>query len=403
MKFVCSVILFFSFSYVLLAQVNTSCDGKRYLTEVFGKVKTTTVTYGKNVPVFGTDTINLNMDIYEPEGDVVPIRPAIVLAFGGAFVSGDRTQLSTLAQEFARHGYVAACIDYRIWPVFILGFPDSASIVNVSMKAMSDMKASIRYLKSESSKYRIDTSLVFAGGVSAGAITAIQIGYLDQKDSIPAFLKEVMDKNGGFTGNSNTTNLKHTTTLAGVLNLSGGIFRTEWINSGEPPMVSIHGTADVTVPYAKGKAAGLVTLNGSGNIHIALKQQKIREHLVTVPGGGHTDIYFEAPFKPYVDSINALSKRVFHDIICNKLVSSANDKSKITLANIYPNPATYFTNIETDQKIQTVKMYDMVGRNIAVHLSQNRVDWSDRLTPGIYTLEILLADKTRLFSKIMIQ
>ncbi len=393
--------LFFIINYSLSAQL-PSCDGSRYLNEVFGKTKISTVTFGRNASVLG-DSLNLNMDIYEPDGDVSMARPAIILAFGGAYVFGDRSQLSDLGHYFARHGYVAACIDYRIWPVFVLGFPDSAAIVDVAMKAMSDMKASVRYLRSQADKYKVDTNLIFGGGISAGAITAIQTAYLDPGDSIPSFLKTVMDKNGGFNGNSNNNTLSYSSRLAGVLNLSGGIFNTDWFDTGEPPITSIHGTADVTVPYLFGKAGGYISIFGSGAMHPAIKQKKIKETLITVPGGMHTDIYFEDRFKPYVDTFRMAAKMQMNEIICKQIISSNKDKSNLHHVTIYPNPTTNYIYVDVDEKILHCKMIDLMGRSITITKDQNRISWSDRLTPGVYAFEILLQDRSKVFSKIIVQ
>lgn len=395
------IILFNFLNYTLFAQL-PSCDGSRYLNEVFGKTKVSTVTFGRNASVLG-DTLNLNMDIYEPDGDVATKRPAIVLAFGGAFVFGDRSQLSDLGHYFARHGYVTACIDYRIWPVFVLGFPDSASIVDVAMKAMSDMKASIRYLRSQSDKFKIDTNLIFGGGISAGAITTIQCAYLDANDSIPPFLKTVMDKNGGINGNSNNNTLAYSSRLAGVLNLSGGIFNTEWFDAGEPPITSIHGTADATVPYLFGKAGGYVSIFGSGSMHPVMKQKKIKETLITVPGGLHTDIYFEERFKPFVDTFRILAKMQMNEMICKQLVSGNKDQLKLHNVKIYPNPTTDFIYIETSEKISHCKMTDIMGRSISITKDENRISWSSRLTPGVYAIEFVFEDRSKLYSKILVQ
>ena len=52
------------------------------------------------------------------------------------------------------------------------------------LKAMHDVKAAIRYFRmmDETSPevYKIDSERIFAGGVSAGAIAAVNAGYLDQ-------------------------------------------------------------------------------------------------------------------------------------------------------------------------------------------------------------------------------
>lgn len=386
-----SFLIFITYTFFSLSAQNNGCNGLRYKNEVFDIVKVTTSIYGRNVSVIpNQDSLNLFMDVYEPVGDVAPSRPAIVLAFGGAYVTGDRTQLSDLGRYYARLGYVAACIDYRIYPIFVLGFPDSLAIMDIAFKAISDMKASIRYLRSTATQFKIDTNLIFAGGISAGSISAIQSTYLHVDDSLPPYIKKAMDANGGFQGNSNPATLKWSTRVSGVMNLSGAIVNPAWIRATDPPMVSFHGTADQTVPYGSGRAAGLITVNGSGIIHPVLKSKKIKELLISVPNGGHTDIYFEPQYAPYLDSFLLASRKFFGDIICPPIIS---DQSNLVKTNvvIFPNPASEYINIRSDEKVRSVRLCDILGRSVPVSLKDNRIDLitnAGKTIPGVYILEI---------------
>ncbi len=400
MKFL-PIWIFACFTFFRSEGQSVTCDGQRFLKEVFTNIKMSTVQFGKNISVYG-DSIPLYMDVYEPVGDDATIRPAMVLAFGGSFIAGDRTQLAEQGKYYAGLGYVAACIDYRTWPIFLLGFPDSARITDVSIKAMGDMKASIRFLKSEASNFRVDTNLIFSGGVSAGSITSIHSAYLDASDSIPPYLKKIIDANGGFEGSSNNSTLKYSSKVAGLLNLSGGIFKLDWIDTGEPPMTSIHGTADITVPYNYGLAGGLVSIHGSGDMYPVLKANNINASLVSVPNGGHTDIYFLEEFKPYLDSFMTISNKMFYDIICKTVVATS-DKSNAQLIKVYPNPAIDHIYIESSAVIKNVRMYNLFGKYIPVSFQNNRINWSQRLAPGIYAVEILLKDNSRVYNKVLVE
>lgn len=384
------------------SQSSLNCNGVRYLNPVFDSVKVTTKQYGRNKYFIG-DSINLLMDIYEPANDPAAKRPTIVLAFGGSFISGDRFQLAEFGRLFARHGYVVACIDYRIWPVFVLGFPDSAIIVDVAMKAMGDMRASIRYIKSQATAFKLDTNLVFAGGVSAGAVTAIQVAYLDAGDQVPSFLQKVIDANGGLEGSSGPSTLGFTSKVKGVINLSGGIFDLGWIDAGEPPMVSMHGTADNIVPYGDGLAAGLVGIKGSGVIHPVLKSKNIKEALISVQGGGHTDIYFDVKYQSFLDSLINVAKKQFHALVCSDLVSSVNSQS-ITKAKIYPTPAIDYLIVESagNRRITSAKLIDMMGKSISLSYQQNKINLTPGLSPGMYVLELNYQGSQREVAKVII-
>ena len=89
--------------YVSQAQ----CDG-RFVEEIFTEFNISTETY--------SDVHNLQVDIYQPEGDLIEKRPLLILAHGGSFIAGVRTNPSmvSLAEKFSKKGYVVASISYRL-------------------------------------------------------------------------------------------------------------------------------------------------------------------------------------------------------------------------------------------------------------------------------------------------
>src|SRR5690242_608838 len=63
----------------------------RYRDAIFNTVTVTTnVTYGSAVNL-ENQTITLHLDMYQPAGDTVTSRPAIVWVHGGSFCCGNRT------------------------------------------------------------------------------------------------------------------------------------------------------------------------------------------------------------------------------------------------------------------------------------------------------------------------
>jgi len=58
------------------------------------------------------------LDIYEPTGDAVTERPAIVWVHGGSFCCGDKgsAEIVDEANTFARKGYLNVSINYRLEP-----------------------------------------------------------------------------------------------------------------------------------------------------------------------------------------------------------------------------------------------------------------------------------------------
>ena len=88
----------------------------RYRDPIFNAVTVTSnVTYGSAVNSVG-QTITLQLDVYQPTGDTVTSRPAIVWVHGGSFCCGSKTsaELVDEATTFAKAGYVNVSINYRL-------------------------------------------------------------------------------------------------------------------------------------------------------------------------------------------------------------------------------------------------------------------------------------------------
>lgn len=298
------------------------CESDRYVKPIFTEVEVSTVKYGSNINTSGLQQ-DLMMDIYQPKGDVLEKRPALVLAFGGSFIAGDRKQLSELATEMAKLGYVSVCIDYRLLSFNQFPF-DSIKALDIAIKASSDMKAAIRHLRKDAATenlYKIDPDFILAGGVSAGAITAIQTAYFDASDNTESQIQSAIASNGGVEGNSgDAENLKYSSKVQGVINMSGAIYRLSFIDSGEPPIISFHGDADDVVPYGydvvKVFGFSIIPLYGSSEIEKRAKEVGLKSYFETVIGGGHDDIYTEPSFADEFESFRKAAFQFNKEILC---------------------------------------------------------------------------------------
>ncbi|MDO8368494.1 MAG: alpha/beta hydrolase, partial [Saprospiraceae bacterium] len=211
--------VFSAFISSLLVAQNPGCDGSRYLNDIFPTIKKTTVVYAPTISHQGQN-INLSMDVYEPVGDNISSRPVVILAHGGSFMFGDRTMMKRWCELLAKKGYVAASIQYRLFPWLSSGFPDSIEIFDTAIKATGDMKAAVRYFREDAATanlFRADAAHIFIGGYSAGAVTALHTAYLDADDQIPSFLQTLVTNNGGLEGISGTNSNKTYPSYSGAI------------------------------------------------------------------------------------------------------------------------------------------------------------------------------------------
>jgi acetyl esterase/lipase len=352
-----------------LSAQNPGCGGGRYKDDLFTNVKKTTVLYAPAVDHLGTN-IQLTMDVYEPEGDNIARRPVVVLAHGGSFYAGDRTMMAQYCQLLAKKGYVAATIQYRLYPLFVLGFPDSTAIFDTAVKAMGDMKAAVRYFREDAAganKFRGDADHIFVGGYSAGAVTALNVGFLDARDSIPPFVATLVTANGGLEGSSGTTaNKAQTSKVGAVLNLSGGMDRRDWVDDYNVPVASIHGTADQTVPYVKGLSAGIAYLEGSSLLHTRADAVGLRNSLRTVQGAGHTDLYSAPQYAADLAAYWVQATTLLESLTC--AVTPAFEPTSPAISwQMTPNPVTndlITLTLPATVEAVDVQVSDLAGRAI---------------------------------------
>ena len=403
MKKTAASILFFAFCLARLSAQNPGCDGIRYKSDVFSGVQKSTVQYATAINQVNAQ-VNLMMDVYQPAGDNISVRPVVILAHGGSFMFGDKMDMKRWCELLAKKGYVAASVDYRLFPVFPLGLPDSTEIFDTAVKAVGDMKCAVRFFREDAATantFRADPDNIFIGGYSAGAVTALHAGFLDSNDVLPPFIQNIINSNGGLDGNTGTaSNQTYSPSVKAVVSMSGGMYRSFWVDADDIPVTSIHGDHDGTVPYTSGLAANIAYLEGSSLIHQAADAAGLLNALVTVPGGDHTDIYDpgKAQFVPYVDSFWVNTTTILEYLVC-QTTDVHHAQSETENWQIYPNPAKA-GEILTVALPETVRrasfvLTDASGKTVllADDLQKPGTIRPGSLPAGIYTVQMRDADK----------
>ncbi len=115
--------------------------------------------------------LDLKLDVSRPaakEG----LFPAVVVIHGGAWRQGNKADVRAIAGEFTKRGYVAVAPQYRFCPKDV--FPAQ----------VHDVKAAVRWIKSNAKKYRIDPERIGAIGFSAGGHLALMLGLTSPSDGL---------------------------------------------------------------------------------------------------------------------------------------------------------------------------------------------------------------------------
>jgi len=111
--------------------------------------------------VFGKGgAMDLRLDLYRPPAGTSK-RAATIHIHGGGFTGGSKETLNERIRPFAAHGYLAIAAQYRL-----LG--------QVSWPAMlDDVKAAIRWTRTNAEQLGVDPARIFLVGYSAGGYLAL--------------------------------------------------------------------------------------------------------------------------------------------------------------------------------------------------------------------------------------
>ena len=384
-----------------------ACGNGRYVADVFPTVtKKTDIIFGYNTAIdYGTGAttpVTLKLDFYEPAGDPAVKRPLIIMAFGGAFIQGQRQDLDDLGQAFAHKGYTLATIDYRLVQPgtfnlnYLLLYSRPDLLADEIIRACADMKAAIRYFKHDAATvntYRIDPTKIFVGGLSAGAITALQTAYTDSPAESPT-LAAAYASNGGLEGNTDfpaPNNLLPTYRaigIAGVFNIAGGVADLNIVSAGNPPLYSAQGTADEVVPYDCGTVnPSTYVLCGSHQIQLRATQVGIANQLHPVVGGNHASPGNE----PDRSQIIAEASTFLQALVCATAPLSAGAASPASPLLIAPNPIRDQLSVSgLPAGRSQLLLYDATGRLVGQARAEGAATWPTAdLPPGLYFLKAL--------------
>jgi len=183
------------------------------------------------------------------------------------------------------------------------------------------VKASIRWLRANAARYRLDPTRFAAWGDSAGgnlaalagtsagvpALTGAQLGNAGQSDAVQAvvdwfgpisFLKvdsDFKESGAGPTGHSGAYSFESKYLGAPLATVPAKVRAADpitYISAGDPPFLIQHGDADATVPVQQSQrlAAALRKVIGPQNVRLTI-----------IPGAGHmTPAIYSAANAEYV-------------------------------------------------------------------------------------------------------
>ena len=227
----------------------------------------------------------LKLDLARPANPAGPL-PAVVVVHGGAWVGGYKETHIPTAIEFAKNGFVAATIEYRLAPA------------NPFPAAVEDVKCAVRFLRANAARYGIDSGRIGAWGWSAGGNLVLLAATTGGDASLEGA--------GGWSGVSSrlqaavssggptdfvTLGADMTQYLGGTLAQVPDRYRRAspltHTGAGDPPMLMTMGTGDWIVSWKQ----GVTEIQ-------AMERAGVPGQLIKVIGGGHALETRHVPMQP---------------------------------------------------------------------------------------------------------
>ena len=355
------------------------------------------VTFANAVDWQGNN-VDLKLDVYFPtlSIDTLPLRPLILMIHGGGLIGGDKIAYTRVCQEFAKRGFVAVTINYR------LGLncnTDTISEEKAKYRAQQDVNAAFRYVSANASLLRVDTSWMFIGGGSAGSVASLGVVYISQSEW-NTFTPSLQTHLGNL--NSSGNNLTNTFNIKGVFNDWGAMLKASMQTTEMLPMVSFHGDADSTVSIDSTFGGGCIHVEksyGSRAMHNLLISNGVCSDLSVKIGGGHgvfQDSILGTPFRV------GRAACFFKSLFCNNcssnyqtdsipanciIVTEIEDEIADSKIKIYPNPFFDKITVINIEGKEVFTLFNQLGQIVYKGQSIQTQSYSD-LPNGIYFLKV---------------
>jgi acetyl esterase/lipase len=231
-----------------------------------------------NITYLTANNWDAKLDVYRRRDATTP-NGTLIYIHGGGWTGGSKEQSSLAFLPFLQMGWNVVNVEYRL------------ARVSLAPAAVEDCLCALRWVYRNAKQHNIDTNRLVITGGSAGAHLALTSAM------IPA--SAGLDRQCPGTEELKVAAIINWYGIADVVDLLDGpnmkTYAVTWlgatpnreeiarrvspltyVRAGLPPVLTIHGDADPTVPYQHGL-----------RLRDALDKARVPNRLVTVPGGLH--------------------------------------------------------------------------------------------------------------------
>jgi acetyl esterase/lipase len=271
-----------------------SPDGFAKALHVYGSYRV-----APNITYLTANNWDSKLDVYQARDAATP-NPTLIYFHGGGWVAGSKEASMLTFLPFLNMGWNVVNVEYRL------------AKVSLAPAAVQDSLCALRWVYRNGRDYNVDANRLVLMGNSAGGHLALTTGMIPASASLDSLcpgseeLKVaaiinwygITDVNELLAG-PNVRNYA-VAWLGGMPNreeIAKRVSPLTYVRAGLPPIISIQGDADPTVPYSQ-----------NVRLHEALEKAGIRNQFVTIPSGKHGGFSDTEMAKAYAEIRTFLDK-----------------------------------------------------------------------------------------------
>jgi acetyl esterase/lipase len=244
-----------------------------------------------NITYLTANNYEAKLDVYKRR-DVTGPQPTLIWIHGGGWTGGTKESAIMSLLPWMEMGWNIVNVEYRL------------ARVSLAPAAVEDCLCALRWVAAQSKTYDIDTTRLVVSGDSAGGHLALTTGMIPESAGLDrecpgAPLPKVAaivnwygitDVNDLLDGpNRKTYAVAWLSSMPNREDIARRVSPLTYVRADLPPIITIHGDADPTVPYQHAL-----------RLQFALAKAGVPHELLTIPGGKHGGFTPEERTKIYI-------------------------------------------------------------------------------------------------------
>ncbi|NEO56542.1 MAG: alpha/beta hydrolase [Okeania sp. SIO3B5] len=235
----------------------------------------------KQIKYLTVNNYDLKLDIYQSLKNKP--HPVVIFIHGGGWVDRPKEVELFFLLPYLKMGFSIVNVGYRL------------AAQSLAPAAVTDCQSALRWTIKNAQKYNFDPEKIIVSGFSAGGHLAMTTAMLptsaDEELKVAAVVNwyGITDVKDLLEGpNVRDYALEWMGNQSDRLEIAEGISPINYVHSELPPIFTVHGDADLSVPY-----------NHAVKFHEALNQANVPNQLLTISGGGHGGFSYGQNMKVY--------------------------------------------------------------------------------------------------------